>query len=156
MSRELTALLAVDVGVRTGLSGFDPEGRLLWWSSRNFGSVARLKRATGTLLHECPSLRAVVVEGDGRLAVIWRKAARAAGVEYHWISAETWREELLIGRERRTGEQAKATAVERARVEIRRAGLSPPRQLGHDAAEAILVGLWARTHLLDSWPDVSL
>jgi hypothetical protein len=143
-----TVLLAVDVGVRTGLAGFDSEGKLLWWASRNFGSVARLKRAIPSLLRECPALHTLVVEGDGRLALLWQKQARE--LEYRWISAETWREELLIQRQRRSGEQAKRTAVELARAQIRKDGLSPPRKLGHDAAEAILVGLWARVHLLDT------
>lgn len=150
MSRQLTALLAVDVGVRTGLAGFSREGRLLWWSSRNFGSVARLRRGADALLGELPALSCLVVEGDGRLAEIWRKHARTRRLSFHWVSAETWREELLIQRQRRSGEQAKATAVELARVRVREAGLSPPRALGHDAAEAILVGLWAGVHFLDT------
>lgn len=144
---EETTLLAVDVGVRTGLAGFGEEGKLLWWASRNFGSVARLKKAIGPWLHACPALRTVIVEGDGRLAAMWQKQALSAGLDYHWISAETWRQELLIQRERRSGEQAKRSAVQMARAQIRKDGLSPPRRLGHDAAEAILIGLWLSARL---------
>ncbi len=151
MSRELTHLLAVDVGVKTGLAGFGSDGRLLWWAGRNFGSVQRLRRAIPAMLGECPHLTTLVVEGDGRLAILWKKAARE--LTYHWISAETWREELLVQRQRRSGEQAKQTAVERARVLIREAKLSPPRTLSHDAAEAILIGVWARVNLLETWPQ---
>lgn len=149
--REGTVLLAVDVGVRTGLAGFSRDGALLWWASRNFGSVKRLKHAIPAMLGDCPDLTTLVVEGDGRLAILWRKAAR--DLQYHWISAETWREELLIARERRSGERAKATAVQLAREHVERARLPGPRELGHDAAEAILVGVYASVHLLETWPQ---
>lgn len=41
----MTALLAVDVGVRTGLALYGDAGRLRWYRSHNLGSIARLKRA---------------------------------------------------------------------------------------------------------------
>lgn len=40
----MSALLAVDAGVRTGLALLDREGRLLWCRSHNLGTTARLKR----------------------------------------------------------------------------------------------------------------
>jgi hypothetical protein len=44
---------------------------------------------------------------------------------------------------RRSGEDAKAAAEKLARDLIERSGAKRPTSLRHDAAEAILVGVWA-------------
>jgi len=56
---------------------------------------------------------------------------------------EEWRASLLPPWARRTGEDAKAAAEELARKVIERSGAKRPTSLRHDAAEAILVGVWA-------------
>ena len=71
----LPSLLAVDVGVRTGLAVFRDDGRLIWYRSRNFGAAARLKRAIPALLHEAFDPTYVVLEGGGPLAEHWATTA---------------------------------------------------------------------------------
>jgi len=69
-------LLAVDLGVRTGLARYGPDGRLRWYRSHNFGSATRLRRAVPALLD---GVRYLVVEGGGHLASIWAAEADARG-----------------------------------------------------------------------------
>lgn len=138
----MTALLAVDLGVRTGFACYDEDGRLRWYRSRNFGSAARLRRAVPALLQEPPDITRVVVEGGGPLAAIWAREAERLDVLMLQVSAETWRELFLLPREQQSGEQAKAVAGRLARRVIEWSGAPRPTSLRHDAAEAILVGLW--------------
>ncbi len=84
----------------------------------------------------------LVVEGGGGLASAWADAALEREVEVRWVSAETWRRAFLYPREQRTGELAKRTADELARRVIDWSGAPRPTSLRHDAAEAILIGLW--------------
>ena len=65
------ALLAVDLGVKTGLALFGPEGRLRWYRSQNFGTAARLRRGVQGLLASMPHLAWLVLEGGGPLADLW-------------------------------------------------------------------------------------
>ncbi|MBN2428342.1 MAG: hypothetical protein JXK94_08400 [Deltaproteobacteria bacterium] len=58
------------------------------------------------------------------------------------MSAETWHRVFLYPRQQRTGVIAKHSAEERAREIIAWLGGSRPTSLRHDAAEAILIGLW--------------
>jgi hypothetical protein len=132
-------LLAVDFGLRTGLAAFGPDGRLRWYRSQHFGSTARLRRGVPALLDGVSHL---VVEGGGSLARVWADEAAARGVEVRWVSAETWRAAFLYPREQRSGERAKRTADELARRVIEWSTAPRPTSLRHDAAEAILVGLW--------------
>jgi hypothetical protein len=84
----------------------------------------------------------LVVEGGGALASAWADAALEREVEVRWVSAETWRQAFLYPREQRTGELAKRSAADLARRVIEWSGARRPTSLRHDAAEAILVGLW--------------
>lgn len=139
----MTGLLAVDLGLRTGLAFFDRAGRLQWYRSRNFGSQTRLRRAAAAILRETPEVSALVVEGGGSLAVGWQKEAGARGIPLHLISAEQWQADLLHDREQRDAVLAKAAADDLARQVIRWSAAANPTSLRHDAAEAILVGLWS-------------
>ena len=58
------------------------------------------------------------------------------------MSAETWRELFLLPRDQQSGAQAKLVAARLARRVIEWSGAPRPTSLRHDAAEAILVGLW--------------
>ncbi len=40
----MAVLLAVDLGVKTGLALYGQDGRLLWYRSQNFGTAERLRR----------------------------------------------------------------------------------------------------------------
>ncbi|HEX8391644.1 MAG TPA: hypothetical protein VF665_04725 [Longimicrobium sp.] len=140
------SLLAVDLGLRTGLALYGADGRLIWYRSQNFGSAARLRRAVHGLLHTLPDLRWLVMEGGGNLAEIWEKEGNRRGLEVRRIGADVWRRELLWDREQRTGAAAKHNADPLARRVIDWSGAPRPTSLRHDAAEAILIGLWGVLH----------
>ena len=144
-------LLAVDLGLRTGLALYGADGRLVWYRSQNFGSSARLRRGVHGLLHDNPELERLVLEGGGPLADIWEREAGKRGVEVRRIAAEVWRRRLFYAREQRSGAQAKHNADPFARRVIEWSGAARPTSLRHDAAEAILVGFWG---VLDAgWLD---
>jgi len=138
----LPSLLAVDVGVRTGLAVYRGDGRLIWYRSRNFGAASRLKRAIPALLHEAFDPTYVVLEGGGPLAEHWTSAAEKHGSRVRRVSAEEWRASFLLPRDQRSGEQAKRVADEIARRVVDWSDAPRPTSLKHDAAEAILIGLW--------------
>lgn len=145
-ARATPTLLAVDLGLRTGLAVFGRDGRLLRYRSTHFPDLGTLKRALPRVLTEAPNLACLVCEGDRHLAAIWtRHLPRDA--ELVWVSAETWREGLLTPAEQRDGPTAKQSADRRAREVIAASGLSRPTSLRHDAAEAILIGLWGALRL---------
>ena len=150
------ALLAVDLGVRTGLAFYGRDGRLLSYRSQNAGSRARLKRAAAAILADTPSLERLVLEGGGDLAEVWKKAGGRRGLAVNVVDAETWRRALLLARHRRNGADAKAAADGLARAVIGWSGAPAPKgPLRHDAAEAIGAGLWGvlRAGWLDALPD---
>lgn len=138
----MTALLAVDLGVRTGFACYGDDGRLRWYRSRNFGNAARLRRAIPALLVEPPDITRLVVEGGGPLAATWQREAERRAVAVMQVSAETWRELFLLPREQQSGAQAKSVAGRLARRVIEWSGAPRATSLRHDAAEAILIGLW--------------
>lgn len=148
------SLLAVDLGLRTGLALYGADARLVWYRSQNFGTATRLRRAVHGVLQGLPGLRWLVVEGGGNLAEIWRREAERRGVAVEQIGAERWRRELLYVREQRTGAQAKSHAGELARRIIEWADAPRPTSLRHDAAEAIVIGLWGvlQVGLLEQLP----
>jgi hypothetical protein len=138
----LPSLLAVDVGVRTGLAVYRDDGRLIWYRSRNFGAASRLKRAIPALLHEAFDPSYVVLEGGGPLTDHWATAAERSGSHVRRVSAEEWRAVFLLPRDQRSGEQAKRVADGLARRVVEWSDAARPTSLRHDAAEAILIGLW--------------
>ncbi|HEX2081336.1 MAG TPA: hypothetical protein VHG08_26770 [Longimicrobium sp.] len=74
------SLLAVDLGLRTGLALYGGDGRLRWYRSQNFGTAARLRRAVHGTLRELPEVRWLVIEGGGNLAEIWTREAERIGI----------------------------------------------------------------------------
>ena len=138
----MPSLLAVDVGVRTGLAVYRDDGRLIWYRSRNFGAAARLKRAIPALLHEAFDPTYVVLEGGGPLAEHWATAAERHGSHVRRVSAEEWRSMFLLARDQRSGDQAKRMADGIARRIVEWSNAPRPTSLRHDAAEAVLIGLW--------------
>ena len=111
----MDVLLAVDLGLRTGLALYGRDGRLRWYRSHNFGTPTRLRRAVRRLLGSLPELAWLVLEGGGPLAEIWKREAARRRITVRQISAETWRQRFLYPRQQRTGVYAKANAVEMAR-----------------------------------------
>lgn len=150
---ERCALLAVDLGLKTGLAFFDRAGRVLAYRSQHFGSPDSLRRAARHLVRDLPHLECLVLEGGGTLADLWEHVATRAAVSVHHVSAERWRQLLLKPRDQRTGPVAKQRADTLARRVIEWSGAPRPTSLRHDAAEAILIGLWAAIEL--GWlPDL--
>ncbi len=149
-----SGLLAVDLGLKTGLAYFGRDGLLKWYRSQNFGTATRLKRGIVLLLKTYPDVAFIVMEGGGPLAETWRREAGKAGIAVLQIHAEVWRKDLLLSREQRTGGLAKRNAGILARKVITWSGAARPTSLRHDTAEAILVGLWGvkRVGWLDKTP----
>ncbi|RKH15232.1 hypothetical protein D7V97_00725 [Corallococcus sp. CA053C] len=137
------ALLAVDLGLRSGLARFGADGRLHWYRSQNFGTHARLKRAVPAVIHDASPLAWLVLEGGGPIADVWEREASRRALPVLRVAAEDWRSRLLYAREQRSGPQAKDAADGLARRVIEWSRAPRPTSLRHDAAEAILLGLWA-------------
>ena len=141
------ALLAVDLGLKTGLAMFARDGRLEWYRSRNFGSRARLRRAAGAILKEAGDVQVLVLEGGGDIAVPWITEARRRGLQVLQLDAGVWRKTLLLDRHQRSGKDAKKHADKLARRIIEQLAGKKPTSLRHDAAEAICIGLWGLNQL---------
>ena len=144
-------LLAVDLGLRTGLALYGDDGRLRWYRSQNYGAPSRLRRAAGGLLDDTPGLCCLVLEGGGDLADLWVREAARRSLPARVVGADIWRQQLLLPREQRRGTDAKRHADTLARRVIAWSGAPRPTSLRHDAAEAILVGLWGVLEL--GWLD---
>lgn len=137
------SLLAVDMGLRTGLALYGQEGQLIWYRSTNFGSVPRLRRGIPNLLAGLPNPHYLVLEGGGKMAKIWEREAALRYIEFHCISAETWRNRLLLPRQQRNRLLAKHSAIGLAWEIIDWSGAARPTvPLENDTAEAIMIGLW--------------
>jgi hypothetical protein len=140
-------LLAVDLGLRCGWATFDPEGRLVAYGSRHYGTRTMLRKAIPRILDDHPRLALLVIEGGGDLFVPWHKEAERRGIAVQQVMGEEWRRRILLPRQQTSGKDAKAAADGAAREVIERSGAKRPTSLRHDAAEAILVGAWAATSL---------
>lgn len=138
--------MAVDLGLKTGLAVYSADGRLQSYRSQNYGSRERLKRGAEAALDAVAEVRWLAVEGDAALGRVWGRAAQRRGATWTAVSADQWRAVLLHPSERRTGADAKRHADRLARLVIDCSGAAKPTSLRHDAAEAILAGLWACLH----------
>ncbi len=138
----MPSLLAIDVGLRTGLALYDQDGRLLWYRSHNLGNRTRLRSAAQKMLHDLSDLKWLILEGGGPIADIWIHEAERRGIRTRRIAAEDWRNDLLYPCQQRNGDQAKGSADLMARRVIEWSRAARPTSLRHDAAEAILIGLW--------------
>jgi len=107
------------------------------------------------VMREIDGLAEVVVEGGGTHADPWLREIERRKLPGVRVDAGIWREALLLPRDRRSGVDAKQQADTVARRIIRWSGAPGPTSLRHDAAEAILIGLWGvlRVGWLDRVPD---
>ena len=138
----MSSLLAVDLGLKTGLALFGQNGRLRWYRSKNFGTAARLRRGAYGLLGNIENLGWLILEGGGAIADIWEHEAARRNIPVRQVASETWRQQILYPREQRSGREAKQRAIEFARRVIEWSEAPRPTALRHDTAEAILIGLW--------------
>ncbi|HLY08390.1 MAG TPA: hypothetical protein VKW04_03685 [Planctomycetota bacterium] len=136
-------LLCIDLGLRCGWAAFDGTGRLRSYGSRHFGNRTSLRKAIPQILGQYPRLEKLVIEGGGDLFLPWEKEATRRGIPVQQVMGEVWREAILKPHQRRTGQAAKEASDDVARGVIERSGAKRPTSLRHDAAEAILVGVWA-------------
>jgi len=132
----------VDLGLRSGLALYGPDGRLRWYRSQNLGTQSRLKRAVPSVLQTVGPVAWLVLEGGGPVADVWEREAARRALPVLRVAAQDWRARLLYAREQRSGGLAKEAADGLARRVIEWAGAPRPTSLRHDAAEAVLLGLW--------------
>jgi len=147
-------LLSIDLGVKTGLALYNQNCELEWYRSQNFGNKNRLSRAVYSLLREINDLEYLVIEGGGHLFTIWEKEAKKQGIKTIQIHAHTWRKEILLQREQRSGQQAKRIAIQVANQVIKHFSGRKSTSLNDDAAEAVLCGYWAlkEVNWLEDYP----
>jgi hypothetical protein len=152
----MPTLLAVDLGLRTGLAFYHGDGRLAWYRSQHFGTRDALRRGVRGLLDvlKADDLGRIVLEGGGPIAEIWTKEVVRRGLECRQIAAEDWRKVLFLNDFPTETEQAKRRADVVARRVIEWSDAPRPSSLRHDAAEAILIGLWGVLDAgwLAAWP----
>jgi hypothetical protein len=139
----LQHLMSVDLGVKTGVAFFNSQGKLLWHKSQNFGNKVRLKKGIPYLLETEDPVDYLIIEGGGPLVKIWDNVLIKRNIEVIHIMADEWRHELLFNREQRSGKQAKEMALRYARNVVDNMGLKKIAVVNNDAAEAILIGLYA-------------
>lgn len=132
----------MDAGLRAGLAGYASDGRLVAYRSTNFGSTGRLRRGVYGVFRDQPTVQWLVVEGGGEVAEPWIREGERRGLRVRQVHAGIWRPTLILPRHRRRGSDAKAEADVLARRVIEWSGAPRPTSLRHDAAEAILIGLW--------------
>ncbi|MDD2632279.1 hypothetical protein EOM75_02730 [Candidatus Falkowbacteria bacterium] len=140
-------LLAVDLGVKTGLALFSSDGRLLWHRSQNFGNKTRLRKAIPWIVSLEENITYIVIEGGGPLLKLWDAYLEKRNIEVLHIMAEEWRRALLLSREQRKGAQAKENAVRYAGIIIQKISNQKTLVTNNNAAEAILIGTWAMEKL---------
>lgn len=149
-------LLAIDLGIKTGFALYNNKIELEWHRSQNFGNKNRLQRAVANILNQHSPLDYIVVEGGGSLFKIWEKEASKLHINCLQLHAYKWRNEILYGREQRTGIKAKEHSLHLAKQVIDYYGKHKPTSLNDDAAEAILTGFWALKEVgwLESLPHL--
>lgn len=137
-------LLAVDLGLRTGVAYFDCTGQLRWYQSRSLHKRSALRAtAISWLTTEGSPVSHLALEGGGALAEVWQHEARKRGIDCQLFQADTWRPHALLHRNQRSAADAKKAAITRAQQLIAESPAQAPRTpLRHDVAEAILAGDW--------------
>jgi hypothetical protein len=143
----MDVLLAVDLGVKTGLALYSSTGKLVWFRSQNFGNASRLRKAIPAILTCDHDLKYLVVEGGGPLFKIWENEANQRNIEIVHTMAEQWRPVILLPREQRGGISSKKNAIIYAHNIIKKLADHRATSLTDDAAEAILIGYWAMLKL---------
>ncbi len=88
-----------------------------------------------------------MIEGGGPLLKIWDSFLEKRNIQVIKAMADHWRRDLLLDREQRHAKSAKANAMVYARRVIEKLSDHKATSLNEDAAEAILIGLWASKKL---------
>ncbi|GAX11061.1 hypothetical protein FisN_24Lh002 [Fistulifera solaris] len=148
-------LLAVDLGLRTGLSLFNDEGKLLRFDNFQFESPEQLLRAARSVLSSWEEdvketdergrrwkISKIAIEGgDPPLRDAWHEAAEGGRSILH-VRPEEWRADLLLTKEKMDGEKAKSASRLIARQIVSDYGdFDFEGKFQTDMAESILLGL---------------
>ena len=154
MSNPHQYLLAVDIGLHTGLAMFSSEAELLWYRSHHLPTPAKLKKMVATLLRQLPRPDYIYLEGGGLLVDIWEKEAEKLSMTTRQLHAEQWRDNYFTVGSTPTAVRAKKEADIAARQVINILGGKKPTSLRHDTAEAVLIGLFGLLELgwIIDWP----
>ncbi len=126
---------------------FNSNADLLWYKSQNFGNKARLRKAIPWILKQEDEIDYIVIEGGGPLRKLWDTQLEKRNINIMHIMAEDWRRELLFNREQRKGKKAKKFAIQFAENFLMKIGSKKTSELNVNAAEAILIGIWAMKKL---------
>lgn len=148
-------LLAVDLGLRTGLSLYNDEGRLLRFDNFHFESPDQLLKAAKSVLLAWEDdvketdasgrrwkISKIAIEGgDPPLRDAWHEAANGDRAVLH-VRPEEWRADLLLTKEKLDGEKAKSASRLIARQIVSDYGnFDFEGKFQTDMAESILLGL---------------
>lgn len=146
-------LVAVDLGLRTGVSLFNNQGELLRYEQFQFESEERLHDAAVQILDKWGteasnsthlwSITRIAIEGGSPLLVgSWVRAANGERVILQ-VKPDEWRADLLTSKEKIDGESAKAASRLIARQVVADYGVMGPHvgKFQTDTAESILLGL---------------
>jgi Icc-related predicted phosphoesterase len=150
-------LLAVDLGLRTGVSLYNDIGKLIRYENFHFDSADDLKNAANRILHEWEadasssstsqtwSITRIAIEGgDPPLREAWHQASNGKQALLH-VKPEEWRADLLTGKEKLNGENAKAASRLIARQIVADYGDAALElhdgKFQTDMAESVLLGL---------------
>lgn len=162
-------LLAVDLGLKSGVALFGSRGKLLRYEQFHFerdslhDTAQRLltkweqeafqpdgERAQEHIVP--PRVTHVAIEGaDGYMLRAWADAATDLSILR--VLPEEWRAELLLERERTSGSNAKAASRLIARQVVEDFGVMPRHEgkFPTDVAEAVCLGLYVSSKL--GWVD---
>ncbi len=148
-------LLAVDLGLRTGLCLFNDEGRVLRFANFQFESPEQLLNAARSVLSTWEEevketddrgrrwkISKIAIEGgDPPLRDAWHEAANGRRSILH-VRPEEWRADLLLTKEKLDGEKAKSASRLIARQIVSDYGTFDfDGKFQTDMAESILLGL---------------
>jgi hypothetical protein len=153
-------LVAVDLGLRTGLALYSEEGRLLEYQNAIYGSAEELRVGCLALLAEWEAkyqqavdeddevisyrISHVALEGaDVALKALWRDMIHDHLNDAHilLVKPEEWRADLLLSKEKASGEAAKEASRLIARQLVADyGGRLHKGKFPTDVAEAVLLG----------------
>jgi predicted phosphodiesterase len=146
-------LMAVDLGLRTGVSLYSNVGKLVRYEQFQFDSPDSLHIAASHLLHQWEidasnsthswAVTRIAIEGgDPPLREAWRLAANGQRVLLQ-VKPEEWRADLLVTKEKMDGDSAKAASRLIARQIVADYGVERHDgcKFQTDMAESILLGL---------------
>jgi hypothetical protein len=142
----MQSLLAVDLGLRTGMCLFNDAGNLLRYDDRQFASADHLEQGAAAILSEWEAeagsrISHVAIEGsDPYLLSAWSNAVGDRRVLH--VQPEHWRHDLLTPQECDSWKSSKDASRVVARSIIERFGTAELDRVDYttDCAEALLLG----------------